>query len=199
MDRMKENPIARRSKKSIVDALMGLMQEKAFEKITIKEIMEKADMARRTFYGNFKSKEDIIQYYFQNMFRNLEERIRSEGKFSPSKITETLFELVLEDRDNMMVARRQGLINMAMVERYSSEVASLLKLDGSLQGGQMALNYAAGFYLGGVWQVVDQWLGEGAKETPKKMADMFQTMMNRNIFDKGQKDQETPSPIISAI
>lgn len=188
MDKMKENPIARRSKKSIVDALMGLMQEKAFEKITIKEIMEKADMARRTFYGNFNSKDDIIQYYFQNMFRNLEERIRSEGKFSPNKITETLFELVLEDRDNMMVARRQGLINMAMVACYSDDVASLLKGAGGLQGGQMALNYAAGFYLGGVWQVVDQWLGEGAKETPKKMADMFQTMMNRNIFDKGQKD-----------
>jgi len=182
----KENPIARRSKKTIVDALMDLMQEKSFDKITIKEIMERADMARRTFYGNFNSKDEIVQYYFHNMFRRLEDRLKGEGKYSPKKMTETLFELVLEDKDNMIVARNQGLINMAMVEKYSGEIVSLFNRHG-VGNNQMALKYAAVFYLGGVWRVVDQWLGEGAKETPKKMAEMFQGIMNLEIFSRVQQ------------
>ena len=68
LNRSKENPIARRSKQSIVLAMMQLLRDKSYDKITIKEIMEKADMARRTFYGNFNSKDEIIQYYFRNLF-----------------------------------------------------------------------------------------------------------------------------------
>ncbi len=178
----KENPITKRSKKYIVNAMMDLLQEKSFEKITIKEIMEKAEMARRTFYGNFASKEEIIQYYFQNLFHRLEERLSAEGKFSPGKMAETLFELVLEDKDNMMVAKNRGLINMARVESYSTGISELFKKTSHIQGSHMALNYATEFYLGGVWQVMDQWLGEGAKDSPKKMADMFQNIISGNIF-----------------
>ena len=188
----KENPITRRSKKSIVDAFMDLLREKSFEKITIKEIMEEADMARRTFYGNFKSKDEIVQYYFQNLFQNLEERADVEGKYNPRKLTETLFELALEDKENMLVAKKQGLINMAMVDRYSAEVAKLFSKTQKVTGSGSALDYAAGFYLGGVWRVMDQWLGEGAKDSPKKMAEMFQSIMNTNIFsgDAGKKDSK---------
>lgn len=188
LDTMRENPITRRSKKSIVDAMMDLLHEKSFEKITVKEIMEKADMARRTFYGNFKSKDEIIQYYFQNLFRTWEERADQYGKYSPKKLTEILFELVLEDKDNMMMAKKQGLFNMAMVERYSNDIAGLMSKSMAAKGNRMALNYAAGFYIGGVWRVIGQWLGEGANETPKKMADMFQSMMNLDLITDKHKE-----------
>ncbi len=185
----RENPIARRSKKSIVDAMMHLLKDKSYEKITIKEIMEKADMARRTFYGNFSSKDEIIQYYFGNLFDTLEDRLRRDGKVNPKKMAEALFELVLEDKENMMVAKKQGLLNMAVVEKYSGEFAKLFNRSEQMQSNQMALKYAAGFYLGGVWKVIDQWLGEGAKVAPVKMAEMFQNMISGTVF--GQTNIES--------
>ena len=186
MDIIRENPIARRSKKTIVDAMMDLLQDKSYEKITIKEIMERADMARRTFYGNFSSKDEIIQYYFRDLFDTLREKVSMDGKIGPKKLAETMFELVLEDKENMLIAKRQGLLNIAMVEKYSADFAKLFNSCDEIQGNQMALHYAAGFYLGGVWRVVDQWLGEGAKDSPKKMAEMFQSIMNVKLFERGE-------------
>lgn len=182
MASVRENPIARRSKKSIVDAMMDLLKDKSYEKITIKEIMEKADMARRTFYGNFSSKDEIIQYYFGNLFDTLELRLKGDQKVNPKKMAQALFELVLEDKENMMVAKKRGLLNMALVEAYSGEIAKLFNRDDQVQSNQMTLKYAAGFYLGGVWKIIDQWLGEGAKVTPVKMAELFQNMISGTVF-----------------
>ena len=36
------------------------MNEKSFDDITISELTEKAGLARRTFYRNYSSKEEII-------------------------------------------------------------------------------------------------------------------------------------------
>lgn len=187
MAQNRENPITKRSKKSIVSAMMGLLHEKSFEKITIKEIMEKADMARRTFYGNFNSKDEIIQYYFHDLFNSLRDRVQQEEALAPGKIAQTLFELALEDKENMLVAKKQGLMNMALVEKYSGDIASLFNRGLGTASNQIALNYAAVFYMGGVWRVLDQWLGEGAKDSPKKMAEMFQSMMGTPLFNVTEK------------
>ena len=49
-----------RVKKDITDTLLALMHEKSFAKITISEIIEKANVARASFYRNYDSKEDVL-------------------------------------------------------------------------------------------------------------------------------------------
>lgn len=57
------------TKHYIVTALFKLMNEYMYEKITVKDIAEKAGLGRATFYRHFKSKEDVIIYYFQHHTR----------------------------------------------------------------------------------------------------------------------------------
>ena len=54
----RENPISVRSKRLITDALISIMEEKPFSKISIRDIVEKAGLTRQTFYHNFDSKEE---------------------------------------------------------------------------------------------------------------------------------------------
>ena len=58
-----------RSKEWIEEALFVLLKQKPFSKITITDITKKAGVARLTFYRNFAKKEDILQYHFDNIFR----------------------------------------------------------------------------------------------------------------------------------
>ena len=58
MDKRKIENI--RVKKDITDTLLSLMHEKSFAKITISEIIEKANVARASFYRNYESKEDVL-------------------------------------------------------------------------------------------------------------------------------------------
>lgn len=49
-------------------SLLKLLSEKPYSKITITEITSTAQLARRTFYRNFDSKEDILDLYIQTLF-----------------------------------------------------------------------------------------------------------------------------------
>lgn len=51
-------------KKYIVDALFKLMDDYDYNEIKIVDITQRAGVSRATFYRNFKTKEDIIKYYF---------------------------------------------------------------------------------------------------------------------------------------
>ena len=54
MKALKENPIAAQSKQMILKALLELMECKAYNSISIKELAECAGLDRKTFYRNFK-------------------------------------------------------------------------------------------------------------------------------------------------
>lgn len=56
------NPTALRSQRWFADALLELMKDNDFDKITIKNICTKSDLSRQTFYQLFSAKEDIIRY-----------------------------------------------------------------------------------------------------------------------------------------
>jgi AcrR family transcriptional regulator len=45
---------------------MILMDEKPYEKITVSDIVEKASIARQTFYRNFNNKNEVVFKYAEN-------------------------------------------------------------------------------------------------------------------------------------
>jgi AcrR family transcriptional regulator len=54
------NRQVQRSKSWIFEALMILMDEKPYDKITVSDIVKKAGVARQTFYHNFNDKNEVI-------------------------------------------------------------------------------------------------------------------------------------------
>lgn len=73
----KEDRRIRRTQKLLKESLVSLMSEKAFKDITIKDITERADLNRGTFYlhysdtyGLLKAMENDVLDDFQNMIDN---------------------------------------------------------------------------------------------------------------------------------
>ena len=50
----------RRTRELLRSALLGLMQEKSYEAITIADILDRADVGRSTFYAHFRDKDDLM-------------------------------------------------------------------------------------------------------------------------------------------
>ena len=66
---MRENTNDRRirkTQKAIFNALAELLTEKELEKITVKEVIEKADVSRVTFYNHFLDIFDLQEKYENN-------------------------------------------------------------------------------------------------------------------------------------
>lgn len=57
------------TKRALAEALVDLVLEKSFSKVTVSDISEKCDMNRKSFYYHFKDKYDLVCWIFENDFR----------------------------------------------------------------------------------------------------------------------------------
>jgi len=64
----KDNRQVQRTKSWIFDALMLLMDEMPYAKITVSDIAEKAGIARTTFYHNYDEKDDVLHEFLLKTF-----------------------------------------------------------------------------------------------------------------------------------
>src|SRR5438445_130905 len=49
-----------RTRDTLGDALVELMQEKAFDEITVQEVLDRAGVGRSTFYAHYRDKENLF-------------------------------------------------------------------------------------------------------------------------------------------
>ena len=64
----KPNRQVQRTKSWIFEAIMLLMDEKPYYKITVSDITEKAGIARQTFYRNYGDKDDVVFEYLAKIY-----------------------------------------------------------------------------------------------------------------------------------
>lgn len=50
----------KRTRKAVFEAFITLLERKAYEKITIQDIIAEADVGRSTFYAHFETKEELL-------------------------------------------------------------------------------------------------------------------------------------------
>jgi AcrR family transcriptional regulator len=67
----------RKTKASLHDALIGLAREKPYPSIAVKEILDRANVGRSTFYTHFRDKDDLLESGIHEILRSLQDRPRS--------------------------------------------------------------------------------------------------------------------------
>lgn len=65
-----------RTRDAIVAAALRLFEERGFEQTTIADIAEAADIAPRTFFGYFPSKEDVVFWDFEDQLAEFAAALR---------------------------------------------------------------------------------------------------------------------------
>jgi len=102
MERRKEDRRTRYSKMVIRDSLFELMQEKPIEKITVKELCEKADVNRSTFYAYYTDIYDLNRKIIKEIFILQREFIGKSTEILASKSDVT--DLSLDDYYDIALA-----------------------------------------------------------------------------------------------
>ena len=107
------NPSAIRSRKQITGALMSLMEKYPYEEISVKQIVLETDLVRKTFYRNFKSKDDVLRSHIRTILRDYFDIVNN----AKGDVLTTVFEfadknkklLKLLDKNDMMYYVLQGM------------------------------------------------------------------------------------------
>jgi AcrR family transcriptional regulator len=66
----------KRTREAIVEAAMDLFDERGFEGTTVADIASRADIAPRTYFAYFPTKEDVVFADFDETFTSLQARLR---------------------------------------------------------------------------------------------------------------------------
>lgn len=146
----------RRTRDTIVDAAMRLFEERGFDGTTIADIAAAADIAPRTFFAYFPSKEDVVFSDFEEVITTLRARLddREPGEtaidalraFIAGVVAETDFEDEQERCRQRLIAENEALAahDRFLMGRFEDVFAAAVAADlGSPPDGLRARMVAA--------------------------------------------------------
>lgn len=167
----------RKTKRQLRIALMELMAEKNVKSISVRELAERADINRGTFYIHYKDVADLLQQLEDEMAERLIQVCKSNA-FHDSKqhvslpYLRNLYDFILENADLCNV-----LLGINGDHAYNERICGILRdyflydfLSMFYPDDKARLDYFCSFIVAGNLNLALTWLRNGAKETPEEMA-----------------------------
>ena len=150
-------------KESLGQALILLMNKKAFKAITITELCRKAGVSRMAFYGNYKTKESLLKGIVLESVERLLEKIGSPFRQSTGlEWYEQMFESIKEDAFSL-----KTIFDAGFKHEYLSIMNELVLHNPSVT---VENKYLRLIWSGGMANVIIQWIEDGAEEPTKEIA-----------------------------
>lgn len=177
----------RKTKRQLRQGLTELLAEKGAKDITVRELSERVDMNRGTFYLHYKDIFDMIERIEKEMFEDfhgvLEKHpVRSlNGKPLPMLIDVFRFVAKNADMCTVLIGKNGDL---AFVNRLKSLVkdrclSDWMKLFNT--GKSKNFEYFYSFIVSGCIGLLQNWLENGMKEPPEHMASLAEQMILTGI------------------
>ncbi len=172
----------RRTRDALGDALIALMQEKAFETITIQDVLDRAHVSRSTFYTHYSDKDDLLMSDSEEFFEALSMALSAHDDKSDRVFPVKEFFNHLADvqpfykalvksgkfQENMELARGHFARG---IERRLSELPRAKSIPA---GERSAIAFT---HAGALLSLLTWWLDRGMREPPEQMDELFHRMV----------------------
>ncbi len=198
------DPRVIRTKQSIKNALVELIEEKGFEAITVKDLTTRANINRGTFYSHFQDKydlmtkceEDVMNEMAEKIIKNVPTVIEDLDTHTPDTIAFTIlvpfFDYLNRNRGLMKsllgpkgdVSFQSKLKDFMLKHLFETNKVPFLKERTLLVPPEYLVAYIGSAHIG----VIQQWLNHDREESPHEMARIIATMtLNGPFFAAGLK------------
>lgn len=146
-------------KECITEALLLLMKNKLLSEISVTEIVERAGVARVSFYRNFGSKEDVIKEHLGFLICEWGKDFEEKG--DPTYFAESLLKHFYKYREFYLLLYKHEL--SAMIYENLRCACSLDKAKNNLE------RYTKSMFAGAIFGWLDEWARQGMPETPEEI------------------------------
>lgn len=150
------------SRKWILEALIILMKEKSFDKISVTDITKKAGVARLTFYRNYETKEEILLDYFKMRLEQYLLEMRTGEKLNLKNMLTACFLYWSDDRDLLNLMLEQGLMSL-LFNPFTMAFERVIEY--SLDNKECYSETQIEFIKGGLFMVMLYWIKKARNET----------------------------------
>jgi AcrR family transcriptional regulator len=172
------------------DALTSLIREKAYDSIVVKEILDRANVGRSTFYTHFRDKDDLLASSIHEMLRPARSAHLPSSAKPYEKIIRfslPIFEQLQQHRhehqragNTMMDERSRAILH----ERLQNVLVELIGDDveqyrhghreaATQMPPEVLVNYVASTFV----LVLDWWVETDSTLAPKEVDDLFRRLV----------------------
>ena len=176
----------RRTRARLGDALVALIQEKAYGDVTVQEVLDRASVGRSTFYLHFRDKNDLLLSQLETFLEMMSTflSIGNEDSHRVLPVAEMFAHIGAENkiyraladagRLNDFFDLAQGYFARAIEQRLreSRRCSDLLQHESGARSYALAASLLA---------LLKWWVDRGAKEAPRSMDDLFHTMVWKGV------------------
>jgi len=176
-----------RTRNRLGDALMALLEERSFDKITVQDVLDRAGVGRSTFYVHYRDKQDLFLSDVEDFFELCSGLLKRHNA-SPDRLlpVQEVFAHIREMRDFYAAVVRSGKV---------SEIQALGRgffarsIDERLQSAGMKIDPVersakAHALAGSFFSLLDWWIDKGMKADPKEMDSLFHQMAWTGLQEK---------------
>lgn len=153
-------------KECLSDALIQLMREKDFEKISIKEIADTAGVGRATWFRNYTSKNEALTFKFVQVWKRWadEHAIAVRDRFDLAN-AKNFFQFNYEIKHILEIVYTSNMQSAIYDAFYQVMMPQY--------GANANECYQARFYSYGLFGLLDEWIKRGFKESVEEMVIFF--------------------------
>ena len=153
-------------KECLSDALIQLMSEKDFEKISIKEIADTAGVGRATWFRNYTSKNEALTFKFVQVWNRWadEHAIAVRDRFDLAN-AKNFFQFNYEIKHILEIVYTSNMQSAIYDAFYQVMMPQY--------GANAKECYQARFYSYGLFGLLDEWIKRGFKESVEEMVIFF--------------------------
>lgn len=160
-------------------ALLNLLEEKPFEKITTIDICKTAGVPRATFYNHFDDKYDLLRFTLREIALHIKQST-AETPDERQYISDIIHNLLTFYESNLKIIRKVSSVNCSStlyneMKLLINEILTERMTQNVLQGHHYPsdISILAEFYSNGIVYSVKSWIDSGMKTPKEKLVSSF--------------------------
>ncbi len=178
----------KKTREAIFEAFTELLSNKHFNKITVGEIIELADVGRATFYAHFETKDFLLKELCRELFCHIFDSLEKGNKNhkhifdcdAPSSVILHLLQH-LQKNDNNILLLLSCENNELFLRYFKESFMSLMNIEPNIfeseHKASLPDTYWNSYVANTFVETVRWWVDNGLKETPQTIADYLSVVL----------------------
>lgn len=177
----------RRQKKTrdaILRAFTELLAEKHYNRISVQEIIDRADIGRTTFYAHYETKDYLLKDLCEELFGHIIDTAmglpHGHYHYSCGSETDSVFLHLLrhlQENDSHIIELLSSQNNEIFLRYFKENLRRLIRIQyadkGLLKSEALPEDYLVNHISASFVETVDWWISRDMAETPEQLAEYF--------------------------
>ena len=171
--------MALRTKNAIRRSFIELLAERPFDKISVRDIAERSEVTRNTFYYYYTDIYALAEDVFESEIEKLSERVEGYESWQKAFLTATSF---AAENKRMILHLHNSAHSDILARYYHKTILSYVRKEAEgLNVSESQIMALARFYTAALAGLTLEWIGSGMKGEPDSFIDDLGGMLDGNI------------------